>query len=171
MKFFFAQGTRKSTILILFTTFLVFIAISFKGLAYYGFEMAGGEEGGRALRGFPYPILKSKSVFYAGYLGQNAIEGGSEYIRNAAGETDYELFLPGLLTNIIIYGILVSPIVVLNTNRHYLISSASNVLRKDGILFGSAKITGAVIIGGILLLLAFLVLFFITIILLGVFWI
>jgi hypothetical protein len=166
---------RKSTTFILFIASLIFIAISFKSLDYYDFEMAGGsEEAGIALRGgFPYPILKSKSVFYAGYVGQAAKEGGSEYIRDAAGVTDedFQLFLPGLIANIIIYGFLVSPIVVLNTNRHYLINSASDVLKKDGVLFGGAKITGVVIIGGILLLLALSVLFFTVVILMDTFWI
>ena len=152
MKYYFTQKIRISTLVIILIGILVVTAISIKSLDYYDYDMVS-EEAGIAFRGFPYPMLVSKSVFYGGYVGLVAKEGGSEYIREAAGGDDnYRLFVPGLVANIIIYGVIMSFIVVLELNRHYLIGYATDTLRDNGNLFGSIQLTMVVIASSIFLL-------------------
>jgi hypothetical protein len=152
MKNFLIQRVRRSTSLIILTSMLIAVAISVKSLDDYSYAMVS-EEAGIAFRGFPYPMLISKSVFYGGYVGQAAKEGGSEYIREAAGGDDnYRLFVPGLVANTIIYGVITSLIVALDINRHYLIGWATDTLRDNGSLLGSVQITVIVIASSIFLL-------------------
>jgi hypothetical protein len=160
MKYEFTWKIRKNTLAIILTGILVAIVTSVKSLDYYDYDMVS-EEAAIAFRGFPYPMLISKSVFYGGYVGQIAREGGSEYIREAAGgEDNYRLFAPGLVANIMIYGVVTSLIVALNLNRDFLIGHAIAAPRDNGSLIGSVQITLVIIASSTFLLAALFILFY-----------
>jgi len=112
-------------VLILVAVMVVLMAAS---LNHYSFQMASGsEEAGIAFRGFPFPILKSETVFYAGYVGQLANEGGSAYIRHEVGKNDkYRLLFPGLAADIAIYAMIAGLILLLDSYRRHLTSSATS---------------------------------------------
>jgi hypothetical protein len=102
-------------------TLLVVAICMFFSMRYLTFRMAPmSEEAGFARWGFPAIMAESPEVFYAGWGGVPAREGGSNYIRKNLGRDwprQDELLWDGILINLscfLIFGMIIAAIL---TNR------------------------------------------------------